>query len=483
MKNNKKHTKSLRDSFNIYINQRLNMTLFRCLGRYDKNMMKKTLIVSCLIIFSPLSFALNLVDAYERAQQTDPNWQADLYQFQADQLNIGLAVGNLLPSVTMSGNVTRKHQDMNRSDSAGGVFNSSDLMASTSTTKQISVTARQPVFRMDAWQGYKQVKTSVQLSEVTLKLQQQQHMLTVSEAYFNVLRQQALTVTNVQEEKALLEQLNMMNAKLREGLVAKSDVSEANAQYQNARANRIATGVQLILAQEQLAQLIGPYQEKLAVLRDDFQYQKPVPSSLNEWTALAQSQNLEVLQARLQQQYAGDKRRVEQAALYPQIDAVASYGYNAQTPKTIISNDGKFDQIGVEMNWNVFNGGRTKNSIQQATLNLKKTDAQLDAALRKANTDVKKSYLQVETDQASLQARKAAMESSQIVSKASRAQYDEGLKTMVDVLLAQRNAFSTQQELVNAQYDYILNVLRLKASVGQLNGSEIRQINAWLIYK
>ncbi len=39
----------------------------------------------------------------------------------------------------------------------------------------------------------------------------------------------------------------MMNAKLREGLVAKSDVSEANAQYQSAQANRIATHVQLVL--------------------------------------------------------------------------------------------------------------------------------------------------------------------------------------------------------------------------------------------
>lgn len=446
-------------------------------------MMKKTVLLTSLIMFSPLSFALNLVDAYERAQNNDPNWQADMYQYQADQLNLGLAVGNLMPTVTVSGNITRKHQEMNQANGSDSSFNSSDLMASTSTSKQISVTARQPIFRIDAWQGYKQVKTSVQLSEVTLKLQQQQHLLNLSEAYFNVLRQQALTLTNAQEEKALLEQLNMMNAKLREGLVARSDVSEANAQYQNARANRIATGVQLILAQEQLAQLIGPYQEKLAVLRDDFQYQKPVPSSLNEWTALAQSQNLDVLQARLQQQYAGDQRRVEQAAIYPQVDAVASYGYNAQTPKTIISNDGQFDQIGVEMNWNVFNGGRTKNNIQKATLNLKKSEAQLDAALRKANTDVKKSYLQVETDQASLQARKAAMESSQIVSKASRAQYDEGLKTMVDVLLAQRNAFSTQQELVNAQYDYILNVLRLKASVGQLNENELREINAWLTYK
>ena len=444
--------------------------------------MKRTLVLTSLFLLSPLSSALDLVEAYERAKNADPNWQANLYQYQADQLDVGVARGYLLPTVTVSGNVTRKHQDLNESSNSGA-FAGSNLMSSTSTTKQAAITARQPIFRVDAWQGYKQVKTSVQLSEVNLKLQRQQHLLNVSDAYFNVLRQQSLTASNAQEEKALLEQLNTMNAKLREGLVAKSDVSEANAQYQNARANRIATGVQLILAQEQLAQLIGPYQEKLAVLRDDFQYQKPIPNVLNEWVDLAQNQNLDIQQARLQLQYANDQRRVEQAAIYPQIDAVATYGYNAQSPKTMISSDGQFDQVGVEMNWNVFTGGRTKTNIEKSKKIVQKSDAQLDAAVRKANTDVKKSYLQVETDQATLQARKAAMESSALVSKASKAQYDEGLKNMVDVLLAQRNAFSTKQEFVNAQYDYVMNVLKLKASVGQLNDDEIRQMNAWLIHK
>ena len=337
--------------------------------------MKRTLVLTSLFLLSPLSSALDLVEAYERAKNADPNWQANLYQYQADQLDVGVARGYLLPTVTVSGNVTRKHQDLNESSNSGA-FAGSNLMSSTSTTKQAAITARQPIFRVDAWQGYKQVKTSVQLSEVNLKLQRQQHLLNVSDAYFNVLRQQSLTATNAQEEKALLEQLNTMNAKLREGLVAKSDVSEANAQYQNARANRIATGVQLILAQEQLAQLIRPYQEKLAVLRDDFQYQKPIPNVLNEWVDLAQNQNLDIQQARLQLQYANDQRRVEQAAIYPQIDAVATYGYNAQSPKTMISSDGQFDQVGVEMNWNVFTGGRTKTNIEKSKKIVQKSDAQ-----------------------------------------------------------------------------------------------------------
>jgi len=416
---------------------------------------KKILLMTSLCGVSISSFALDLVQAYDRAKKNDPAWQANVYQFEADKLNLGLATGNLLPTVTLTGNITRNHQTTKRGDfgDLGGIEGSEEfsnaLISNTSTQKQIALNARQPLFRVDAWEGYKQVKTSVLLSEVTLKLQKQEHVLNVAQAYFDVLRQQSLTAAYLQEEKALLEQLNMMNAKLTEGLVARSDVSEADAQYQNARANRIGGQVQLMLAQEKLSQFIGTYQnEKLAVLTDDFQFQRPYPAQMDAWLTLAQSQNL-----------------------------------SKQTPETLISNDGKFDQIGVEMNWNLFNGGRTRTSIKKAQMELSKAQFQLDSAKRNAAVEVKQAFMQVQTDQAKLQARKAAMDSAELVSRSSKASYNEGLKTMVDVLLAQRNAFNARQDYLNAQYDYILNVLKLKASVGQLNENDLVELNRWLVYK
>ena len=439
--------------------------------------MKINLILSAYLLFaSPALFALDLVNAYERAKQSDPNWQANQLQYEADQLNLGIANGNLLPTITLAGNVAHKNQNVNQSASNIGF----SLPLST-TNKQITLTARQPLFRWDAWEGLKQVKTSIDLSEINLRIQQQNHILQVADAYFNVLRQQALTVANLQEEQALSEQLKVMNAKLNEGLIAKSDVSEANAQYQNARANRMSTHVQLVLAQEQLQQLIGSYRENLAVLREDFQFQKPVPNNMQDWENLAMSQNLGILQAKIQRRYAEDGKRVEQAALYPQIEAVGTYGYSKQSPESIMSQDGQFDQVGIEMNWNAYNGGRTQKSIKQATINVKKTEAQVEAATRKATSDVKKSFLQLESDEAKLQARKAAMDSATIVSKASQAQYQEGLKTMVDVLLAQRNAFSAKQDYLNSKYDYLLHVLQLKASIGRLTDQDVAEMNAWLV--
>ena len=456
-----------------------------CLVLLNGVVMKKTLLLLVgVMVAAPSSYALDLVEAYQRAQSNDPTWTAQQRQYDVDRLNLGLAKGNLLPTITATGNVTRKHQEINSSQtSVLPGFDNEKLMPKASTNRQIALTARQPLFRWDAWEGLKQVKTSISLSELTLRLQQQQHMLNTAEAYFNVLRQQALTTAHLQEEKALLEQLNMMNAKLREGLVARSEVREADAQYQNARANRLSGQVQVLLAQEQLEQIIGPYRDNLAVLSSDFQFQKPVPQDLKAWQDLAQKQNLQLQQARMQKQYAEDAKRVEQAARLPQLEAVASYGYNKQSPDSLIANDGQFDQVGVEMNWKLFNGGQTKINIQKATLSVQKAMAEVDAASRHANTEVKKAYLQVDTDQAKLQARKTALQSAETVSQASQAQYREGLKNMVDVLLAQRNAFAAKQDYLNAQYDYVMNVLHLQAAVGQLNEQALQTMNAWLVEK
>ncbi|WP_413540699.1 hypothetical protein [Acinetobacter sp. HA] len=52
---------------------------------------------------------------------------------------------------------------------------------------------------------------------------------------------------------------------------------------------------------------------------------------------------------------------------------------------------------------------------------------------------------------------------------------------MVDVLLAQRNAFSAKTDYLNAKYDYLIHVLQLQASVGQLNEQQLAEMNAWLV--
>ena len=107
----------------------------------------KCILASCVLFFAPWSHALDLVDALQRAKVNDPNWQANLLQYEADQLNLGIAQGNLLPTISLSGNVTRKNQPI-------GQVSSVHFIHDTTTPQTGAITARSHGLRWHACAGY-----------------------------------------------------------------------------------------------------------------------------------------------------------------------------------------------------------------------------------------------------------------------------------------------------------------------------------------
>ena len=303
----------------------------------------------------------------------------------------------------------------------------------------------------------------------------------MAEAYFDVLRAQSLIKTLDAEEKALQRQMIMMQARLKEGVVARTDVSETVAQYQNAVANRIAGENQIINAQENLAVILGQSIPPLAPLANDFDAAPPVPNEVESWVALAREKSPQLAQARFQYQIAEENRKIQQSGYYPQLDLVAQSAWNKQTPTTLFNNNGQNSAIGLELNLPLYRGGRTKTAVTQAAYQASAARNQVDVAERQVSASVRSAFINLNTDRARIKARKNAMQSSDLVAQASQASYDLGLRTIVDVLLAQRNAFAAQQDYMNARYDYVINVLRLKQAAGQLDEQALAEINQWLV--
>ena len=446
-----------------------------------KDMNKKTALILIACGFSSSVWALNLTEAYQQALSYDAGWQANQMRYEIEQKNLGIAKGAVLPTVSVNGSVYKQYQDVDNSSGSmdfGGQQIS--FINDETTVRQIALSLRQPLFRVDVWEKYKQVKISNELADLNLQLQKQNLLLDVAKSYFNVLRQQSLLSVAQQEEQALLKQYTMMQAKLKQGFVARMEVGEAHAQYQSAVAKRVATDVQYQLAQEKLTQLTGQYQGQLATLSPAFKFEAPYPASLDEWMSLAERNNLELNQNRISYRVAQQQVKIDQADYYPQLEAVATSAWSKQSPQNVISTDGRNDKIALEMNWTPYNGTRSK-IIDKSRLSATAAQQDIEVTLRKIRTDLKSAYLQVATGQSQLQAYKVAMDSAQLVSDASQASYNEGLKTMVDVLLAQRSAFAARQDYIHAQYDYLLNVLQLKAVSGQLNENDLNELNAWLV--
>lgn len=70
-----------------------------------------------------------------------------------------------------------------------------------------------------------------------------------------------------------------------------------------------------------------------------------------------------------------------------------------------------------------------------------------------------------------------ALKSAQVSYDSNKLGLEVGVRTNLDVLNQQQQVFQTRFNLAQSYYNYIMNDLRLKASVGTLTESDIEQIN------
>jgi outer membrane protein len=70
--------------------------------------------------------------------------------------------------------------------------------------------------------------------------------------------------------------------------------------------------------------------------------------------------------------------------------------------------------------------------------------------------------------------------SSQTALESTRAGFEVGTRTAVDVVTAERALFQAKRDLARARYDYIIQTLRLKQAAGSLAPEDLTAVNAWL---
>jgi outer membrane protein len=163
---------------------------------------------------------------------------------------------------------------------------------------------------------------------------------------------------------------------------------------------------------------------------------------------------------------------------YPTVDLVANYS-NSQ------SNGGSFGagsdstnkSIGVQLNLPLFQGGAVDSRLREAEANLERARQELENVRRSIAWQTRQAYLGVVSGIAQVKALQQALTSSESVLEASKLGQEVGVRTNLDVLNAQQQLYSTRRDLYQAEYNYLLSQLRLKAAVGLLGQDGLTKIN------
>ncbi|MEZ5659119.1 MAG: TolC family outer membrane protein [Burkholderiaceae bacterium] len=318
------------------------------------------------------------------------------------------------------------------------------------------------------------------MAEAQFLVAQQDLILRVSEAYFDVLAAENNLFTIQAEKRAISEQLAAAKRNFEVGTATITDQQEAQARFDLTVARELAAFNEQDIRRAALSVLTGKPVSDLADLRAGVELRQPEPTREKAWTDRARESSLTVQQALLASEIARREIDRQRFARYPSVDLVGQIGHARNASASLVGVHSNSASIGVQLGIPLYTGGAIEARVQEAQASLEKITADLEVARRQVEQGARQSYLGLVSGLGQVQALEAAEKSSKLALDSNRLGYQVGVRINIDVLNAQQQLFSTQRDLARARYDVLLNSLRLKATAGELSDDDIRRVSTLL---
>ena len=427
------------------------------------------ILVGILLTPLPLS-AADLLSIYQQATTNDPIFRSAEAARQTALEAVPQSRAQLLPSLVFSVAKSRNTQDV--------ISGSSLLFAKDTQGYTLSLT--QPIYHSDYFTQLAQADTAVAQAEASFAAAEQELIVRAAQYYFSALAAKDSLDFSYAEKKALEHQLEQTKQRFDVGLIAITDVQEAQAAYDLVVAQTIDAENQLSSQFEALHELTNQYQNAVAPLSDTMPLISPDPDNIESWSQQAIDNNLNLQVAKLAVQSAQDDIDVARSGHLPQLDLTASHAYADSTGGDFGARETRDNSITLQLTVPLYQGGATSSQVRAAEGRYQQTLEQLEQQKRATDRRARDGYRGVLAAIKRVKALQQAVVSAQSALQATEAGLEVGTRTTVDVLNSRRNVFRAQRDLAQSRYDYILNTLRLKQVTGQLQTADIEQVNRWL---
>jgi outer membrane protein len=436
-----------------------------------------------LLAFAGGARAQSLQALYEAARDYDATYlgaraQAESAQYKADQ-----AHALWLPTVGLSAGANRSEADTPYSSTR-----------STNTNAvQVGVSASQTLYNGANSATIAQAQRGVAVAQAQLKAAEQDLIVRLSQAYFDVLASGDALATVQASKKFISEQLASAKRNFEVGTATITDTREAQARFDLALAQELAAQNDLRVKQVALEQLVGKSNLSPSPLAQPVALPPLLPPQVDDWVTQAEASSPTVAQARLASEVAQLETEKARAGHLPTVALTGSYGkshvsvagdayvtaLNSTSPYSA-SGNGTNASIGVSITVPLFAGFAVQNRVKE-TLSLEdKARNDLDAARRGVTQGTRTAFYGVQSGQAQVKALEAAESSSKLALEATQLGYKVGVRVNLDVLNAQAQLFQTQRDLAKARYDVIVGGLKLRQAAGQLKPEDVSAVNALL---
>jgi len=433
--------------------------------------------------------AADLMDAYQLARAGDPQFAAAESTRLSTREGAVQARAAMLPQLGASASYGKSKTDSQGIQVFGGQpFPPSDS-SSESTGHDYGVSLRQMVFDRSSFTRLASQKSLARAADFTLEAAGDDLITRTSAAYFNVLVAVETLAAAEAQETALQKQLDFADKRLEVGLAPITDVHEARAQYEAARANVIVTRAALADAYQALAEITGVPVTDLRGLPANFQPELPPAGGADDWVSTALGNNPNLQATSLQVEAAASEIETARARRWPTLYLSGNYGRsesdgsstnNITSVVSDFENQSKQRSLTLSLDVPIFEGGAISSQVRQAVAQRDVRADQLEQQRRAVERNTRNAYQTLVAGVSEVEARRLALVSAQSAYEASQVGFEVGTRTVIDVLLNQQTLFDAQRQYALARYNFLQNRLLLEQAAGTLDVEDVQEINRLL---
>jgi len=426
------------------------------------------LLAMSLLLSGPALAAPDLAQVYALALNHDPEIAAAEAAWRASQELLPQARAALLPQLSASASVkpTQQHAQTASTDTR-----------TYYTSRVASLTLSQVIYDQHAFLALDQADARVAGAAFEWQVARQDLILRVAQAYLDLLFAQDAVGLAEAKMQAIQAQQRQAEHMYQGGMGTVTDIQEAQARYDLARAEAIDAQNTLRIKRQALFKLTQRWLDEVSPLSATLPMPEPAPNDLAAWRKAALEGALEVLKAEKALESARYDVDMARSQHLPVLTMVGANTVQ-KTPDNVYQ-DNNNASIGLQLNMPLLAGGRTLSVTREALARVDQATQALALAGAESAMNATEAFYGVNNSIARSRALEQAVRSSEVALDAARIGLDVGYRTSVDVLNAQQQWFSARKDLLQQRYNFIIARLKLKAAVGGLTDDDIQSIQAW----
>jgi outer membrane protein len=415
--------------------------------------------------------AQSLVALYESARAFDASYQSVKSLFDATLAKSEQARAGLLHTIGVSANASLSTIDNTLARTKQGFYD----------TQSATLSANKPLYRPANQITFNQSRRQIEVVEQQLLAAEQDLIVKVSTAYFDVLASQDSLTFVLAQKAAVSEQLASAKRNFEVGTATITDTREAQARYDLVIAQEIAGRNDLQVKKLALDQLVGKTNTAPLAVALPLTLPPVQPDDVAPWVQRSEDQHPSIQQSRLALDVAQLETRKAQAASKPTLDLTGNVNMtlNGESASSTSSFRTTTASVGLSFTMPLFSGYAIENRLKETLADKARTD--LDAIKRTVAQGSRAAFYGLLSGQGQVKALEAAEASSQSALDANKLGYQVGVRINIDVLNSQSQLFDTKAKLAKARYDVLVGGLKLRQASGVLKADDLKPINALLV--